>query len=374
MIKSLVNKYLKAALDELFINGGNMSMSVLGSDLFSESSIDLHHLTFRPDVFDAYLQPLRLVSGHLGTLKVEGVAEMALSIGKLRVQVENVFLLFEVDDQLDAERVQLLKKVLLELQGPGPIAPALLGDVLRKLLLGAVADKDPDVLKKRRSLLKGLNYVLNNVTVSIKTVHVRVETSSRKNAFRKTMCDALGATVASLRMFPKDRGNSSNSSSGSDRTKSEGLYVGLRGVQVYCDYDVESYTSGPGVTGHLTKDPTAPAHAHAPAPAPAPNPAASQASPAFHAAVLGHFTSRWKGEVHTGMVLPFDVDLAVNAEANKVRQARTRLCLRYPPHLHASLPPHLFSSTHTHAAHRPLLLDPGRHRAPRACPLRPAAT
>lgn len=118
MLKALVNKYLKAALDELFIDGGskNVSMS-MGSDLFSDSSINLSSLTFRSDLFDLYLQPLRLISGSIGKLSVEGLAELALSMGKVRCQVDQVFLLFEVDDNLDAERVQIMKKLLLELQG-----------------------------------------------------------------------------------------------------------------------------------------------------------------------------------------------------------------------------------------------------------------
>ena len=116
MLKAIVNKYLKAALDELFIDGGNVSMS-MGSDLFSDSSINLSSLTFRSDLFDIYLQPLRLISGSIGKLSIEGLAELALSMGKVRCQVDQVLLLFEVDDNLDAERVQIMKKLLLELQG-----------------------------------------------------------------------------------------------------------------------------------------------------------------------------------------------------------------------------------------------------------------
>ena len=116
MLKAIVNKYLKAALDELFIDGGNVSMS-MGSDLFSDSSINLSSLTFRSDLFDIYLQPLRLISGSIGKLSIEGLAELALSMGKVRCQVDQVFLLFEADDNLDAERVQIMKKLLLELQG-----------------------------------------------------------------------------------------------------------------------------------------------------------------------------------------------------------------------------------------------------------------
>lgn len=65
MIRSIVNKFLKAALDELFVDAGNVQMS-MGADLFSESTIHLKNLTFRSDVFDICLQPLQLVYGHLG--------------------------------------------------------------------------------------------------------------------------------------------------------------------------------------------------------------------------------------------------------------------------------------------------------------------
>ena len=77
MIKSVVNQLLKAALSELFITSlkDTVQMS-LGSDMFSSSNVHLKDLTVRPDIFDACLHPLKLVSGHFGILKVEGVAEV----------------------------------------------------------------------------------------------------------------------------------------------------------------------------------------------------------------------------------------------------------------------------------------------------------
>lgn len=330
MLKTLVNKYLKAALDELFIDGGKVFMS-MGTDLFSDSSIDLSNLTFRPDLFDIYLQPLRLISGHLSKLTIEGIAELALSMGKVRCQVDEVFLLFEVDGNMDAERAQVLKKLLLELQGRGPIARTLLGDLLKRIQ-GISTGKDPDMKKKRKSLLKGLNYVLKNVMISIKTVHIRIETSSRKNAFRKTICSGIGMTIANIKIYPNE-GTPPNSTGGA--AGAGGLHVVLKGVQVYCDYDAESYTSGPGTTGQgaaegapskgsqLRSRPSGgslatAATAPTPAPAPAPATAATATSgAAFHARVYQHFASRWKSEVHTGMVLPFDVTLLIPAEVNR---------------------------------------------------------
>jgi len=79
MLKSFINKALKAALSELFTNsneGGGVSIS-MGADLFSESNLNLKNLNMRPDLLDVFLQPLRLVSGHLSSLKLEGIAELA---------------------------------------------------------------------------------------------------------------------------------------------------------------------------------------------------------------------------------------------------------------------------------------------------------
>ena len=152
MIKTVINKFLKAALDEVFIDAGNVQMS-MGADLFSESTIHLKNLTFRPDIFDICLQPLHLISGHLGKFSVDGLAELALGSGKIRCQLENVFLLFGVDENADAEQVQVMKKLLLELQGRGPVSRTLLRDLLKKIQ-GFQASPDPDLRKKRKLLLK----------------------------------------------------------------------------------------------------------------------------------------------------------------------------------------------------------------------------
>ena len=177
MIKTVINKFLKAALDEVFIDAGNVQMS-MGADLFSESTIHLKNLTFRPDIFDICLQPLHLISGHLGKFSVDGLAELALGSGKIRCQLENVFLLFGVDENADAEQVQVMKKLLLELQGRGPVSRTLLRDLLKKIQ-GFQASPDPDLRKKRKLLLKILNYVFKNLMVNVKSVHIRIEVKNR---------------------------------------------------------------------------------------------------------------------------------------------------------------------------------------------------
>ena len=62
MLKSLVNKYLKAFLGEVFLNAPSAQLSI-GADFFSDSNLRLDDLTFRPDIFDINLQPFRLISG-----------------------------------------------------------------------------------------------------------------------------------------------------------------------------------------------------------------------------------------------------------------------------------------------------------------------
>lgn len=91
MLKSFINKSIKAALSEIFTNANDssaMSLS-LGSDLFSQSSLNLKNLIIRPDLLDVLLQPLHLINGHIASLKLEGVAELAFG-GKLQLTIENI--------------------------------------------------------------------------------------------------------------------------------------------------------------------------------------------------------------------------------------------------------------------------------------------
>eukprot|EP01033_Poteriospumella_lacustris_P013772 gene13772-9862_t len=146
MIRSIINKAVRAVLDELFLDAPSVNLS-MGADLFSDSKINLSNLRFRPDIFDISLQPFSLVAGHLGSLNVEGIAEVALG-GQLKFQAENIFLLFRLDSIADPEKVQTMKKILIELQS-GKFSAVLLADVLRKLQ-GLSLPPDIDVKEKRK--------------------------------------------------------------------------------------------------------------------------------------------------------------------------------------------------------------------------------
>jgi hypothetical protein len=281
MIRTIINKFLKATLDELFIDAANVQMS-MGADLFSESTIQLKDLTFRPDLFDICLQPLRLISGHLGKLSVDGLAELAFGAGKIRCQIENVFLLFGVDESADAEQVQIMRKLLLELQGRGPISRTLLRDLLKKLQ-GFQASKDPDLRKKRKLLLKGLNYVFKNLQIVMKTVHIRIEITNSKESvppaikLSGNIRSAIGITIPQCKLTP-------NSAVGM-RPEGVGredpiLSLSVKSMQMYCDYDCQSYAPG-GST---------------------------------HSQIKQQFMERWKTEVHTGLILPFDMEIVIAAE------------------------------------------------------------
>ena len=125
MIKRLLNQYLRTILSELFLNADTLTkpqgtdsaghgdfIDSLSSS-YSSSNAPRENLIFRPDVFDISLYPIKLFSGSLGRVIIDGVAEAALG-GSLRIRLENLYLLFIVDDQCNPEYVHVLRKMLIE--------------------------------------------------------------------------------------------------------------------------------------------------------------------------------------------------------------------------------------------------------------------
>lgn len=274
MIKSFIHNFCKTVLNELFINSSSESVELsMGSDLFAESNINLKNLTFRSDIFEAILQPFHLVSGHLGKLTIEGIAELALG-GKIRCQVENIFLLFAVNTTLDAEEAQYLKKLIVELQTKN-LQHFLVRELLKRIQ-GFAEEKYPDLKKKRLLILRILKYVFNSVQIFIKTVHIRIEIPCRGFKENTTpYCSAIGLTIPYLKLSP------------GAGTKVEGvskeekyLILKSKNLQIYCDYNCESYLSN----GKQAID------------------------------VWNVFLERWKSEVHTAILLPTDFDLVLVAE------------------------------------------------------------
>ena len=118
MIKRLIHAALKTVLDELFIGAGNdaLRFDLLGRDMFSDSSIRLTDLNMRPDLFDICLFPLKLTSGNIRMIQIEGIAESYLG-GVIKVSVDQIYLLFSIETYAaDVEKIQVMKKLFIELQ------------------------------------------------------------------------------------------------------------------------------------------------------------------------------------------------------------------------------------------------------------------
>lgn len=56
------------------------------------------------------------------------------TVGKLRLTLDSIYLLFQVDEDMNAERAQILKKLLLELTSSNSSLPQLLlREILKKV-------------------------------------------------------------------------------------------------------------------------------------------------------------------------------------------------------------------------------------------------
>ena len=186
MIKSLINRFIRNAVDELFINpsssgsgsgsaskDGSFSINFGAGDLFTDSSLNLSNLTLRKDVFNVLLEPLNLVSGHIGQLSLQGIAEALLTGGKISCTASDVYLLFDVNSTATVEEVQLARKILLELLA-GAISQKLMKDLLKKiqeLPFGA----GPNLKNSRKVSLDLMHNLTKNFSVSVKRCHIRIE-------------------------------------------------------------------------------------------------------------------------------------------------------------------------------------------------------
>lgn len=276
MIRAYVNRLVSAAMDELFLNSSshNLKVSLMGSDLFSESSLHWKNLVMRPDIFDIALQPIQLVSGHIGKITIEGITEIAFG-GKLTFQAENIFLLFRVDEEIDAERAQILKKLLIEMKC-GSLPQTFIKELLKKIQ-GFPNGKNVEFLRKRRLLVKGINYWLSNSSFTIKNIHIRIEVPHGNS----DKISSIGVTFPYFRMLP---GNIESKEKESPSKSYPSMNVTIKSFQVYCDYECSSYCK------------------------------LRFSDPQFHLSVLHEFKTRWPVEVHTAMVLPIDLEFRISLE------------------------------------------------------------
>lgn len=154
MLKTIINSYIKAVLRDLFEDAAKGAMKLSLGDLFSKSDLLLNNLTLRADAFDAGLHPLKLVSGHISQLHVEGIAEAYMG-GNVRVVLDGLYLLFNIDMNADIEQVQIMKKILIEMKYE-TISQTLWKELMQRIQ--GISVGTPDYKKHRKQLLS--TYVL----------------------------------------------------------------------------------------------------------------------------------------------------------------------------------------------------------------------
>lgn len=175
----LINQILKTALSELFIDALKDTVHLsLGDDLFSSSKIHLQNLTLRADIFDSVFYPFQLLSGYLGNLTIEGLAEIALGRGNIKISIENIFLLFSPQFQSNISEInvlyiQILKKIYLELLS-NAISHALIKNMLKKLL-GMKINQNLKTSHQRKLIYLSIKYIFKMIQINIKKIHIRVE-------------------------------------------------------------------------------------------------------------------------------------------------------------------------------------------------------
>jgi hypothetical protein len=178
----LINQVLKTALNELFIDALKDTVHLsLGDDLFSSSKIHLQNLTLRSDIFNSIFFPFQLVSGHLGNLLIEGLAEIALGGGTgIKISIENVFLLFSFHSQacheLNVLTIQILKKIFLELISKA-VTHSLIKNLLKKLL-GMKLNQNLKTDSQRKLIYFSIKYLFKTIQINVKKIHIRMEFNS----------------------------------------------------------------------------------------------------------------------------------------------------------------------------------------------------
>ena len=239
MLKAFLNRSLRRCFDEVFIDPDfTFHLNFLSA---GTSNLTFENQRLKPDLFDVLLQPLRLVYGSVGQISVDGLAELTSSVSwntPIKIEISGVYLLFRVDAAADAERIQFLRKVLLELlstQGLLSVqGQALLGELLARLLQTRAPFPDLDNKKRRAMLLRGLTLLFRYTNLTVKGVHIRLETE-KETAGR--LVGTLGASLAVLHLQPA-RESQRPALSASDALL---LSCNIKTLQVYCDYDRPSY-------------------------------------------------------------------------------------------------------------------------------------
>ena len=122
----------------------------------------------------------------------------------IKVYVENIFLLFTLSECQDAEHIQVLRKILLELIS-NTISHTMVTHLLRKVL-GMASNKSSDSAKQRKIIYMAMRHVFKILQVSIKKIHIRLEFDPTAARGGRSVDDigtgysALGMTLPSLKV------------------------------------------------------------------------------------------------------------------------------------------------------------------------------
>ena len=278
MLKAFLNRAIRTVLDELFVDlehdsGKNFTFN-LNLLSGSTSNLLLQDQLLRPDIFDVLLQPLTLLHGHVSKISVSGLAELASSsrgVADVTMEVEEVALLFRVDSCCSAERAQFLKKSLLELQSGRSLPQALVAEVMKKLLgnnssPSSSSSASTSEQKTRKLFRRYFVMLFDNLRVSVKNVHIRLETTG----------GSIGLMLSSASLTRGREEHRPDSAS----PEAKLLCATLKALQVYADYTHGVESSSPSYSK---------------------NPRRSFAAKATHVALL----------------LPLDVAAVVAAELNR---------------------------------------------------------
>jgi hypothetical protein len=232
-------------------------------------------MTLRPDAFDIGLYPLKLVSGHISSLYVEGIAESFMG-GPIKVEIEDCFLLFNIDTNIDVEQMHIMKKLLLEMKYE-TIAQTLWRELMQRIQ--GIAVGTPDFKKQRSAMFKMIKNVFKNINITVKSIHIRLEVPSKSTARGSHSCIALGCTLPLFTIKPNSTGGTTGLK-GRISKNDHALSLALKSLQLYCDYDSLSYAS------HGTS----------------------------HIQIFKEFQKRYSTEKHTGILQPFDMEIVVSAD------------------------------------------------------------
>jgi hypothetical protein len=225
----------------------------------------------------------------------------------IKVYVENIFLLFTFSKCEDAEHIQVLRKILLELIS-NAAQHTMVTHLLRKVL-GMSKDKSSDSSKQLKIIYMAMKHVFKILQVSVKKIHIRIEfdpNAARGGGGEGTSlgsgCSAIGMTLPTVKIAQNLKlsgiseeivsvvGEESDPAISLQLKSLQVLYnfdadriggiINTLVVQVYCDYDIEPYQN-PTVTSEAQQ----------------------------RNEILRRFAEGWATEVHTAVLLPFDLEV-----------------------------------------------------------------